>query len=120
MPHLVAPLLALLLVIVSACGGIPARQDTVATSPAQYLVGLSRASAWQWQRTEHPHYVLRSSALQPAPTAQPPTPPERANAARPVSLPVIAALLCLFALSLFSIIGGVAIKRRFDSISPDR
>lgn len=90
----------------------------IATLIAALLLALPAPGAALLPHSSGTH-VARGSL--PAPVAQTPTPPAPAPpTARSVSPQVLAALICLSMISLFSIIGSVALKRRFDSISPDR
>lgn len=53
--------------------------------------------------------------------AQPPTPsPEGEQPPQRVSLTVLLALVCVFNLSVIALLGSIALRRRIDSISPDK
>lgn len=64
--------------------------------------------------------VSRGPPGPPAALQQPAPQPEGAGPPQRVSLPVFLALVCVFNLSLVALLGSIALRRRIDSISPDR
>ncbi|PDV98268.1 hypothetical protein [Candidatus Chloroploca asiatica] len=48
-----------------------------------------------------------------------PTPNDGEYEPKPLGYGVVLALACLFGLSIVALTGGIAMKRRFDAISPD-
>ncbi|WP_129675017.1 hypothetical protein [Candidatus Chloroploca sp. Khr17] len=48
-----------------------------------------------------------------------PTPAKNEREPQPLGYRAIVALTCLFGLSIVALTGGIAMKRRFDAMSPD-
>lgn len=73
-------------------------------------IGLAVVVAVVWRSLPTPPIVVQQPP-QPAPGAIPP---------RRVSLPVFLALACTCNLSVVALLGSVALRRRMDSISPEK
>lgn len=69
--------------------------------------------------TGSPQAAAAVAQATPAPSATPPSPPESDTSAARLTYQTVAALVCLFGISIFTVAGGLAMKRRFDAISPD-
>jgi hypothetical protein len=112
--QLVAPLLVILS-LMSVVGNLPALHGTAAAGTVHATAGLPLASTCYWQAPEGTpatwHAALHRNNQTPTP------PPDQSTRRQPVGIAI--ALTCLFVLSTLSIVGSVALKRRFDSINPD-
>jgi hypothetical protein len=66
--------------------------------------------------------VVATRPAQQAPSAleQPAAPPAADAPAPRVSPAVFLALVCVFNLSVVALLGAIALRRRFDSINPDK